>query len=169
MRALLGNLALWAGKGILPPGSAYPRIDDGTLGTVADWRQKFKQLPGLRLPDHNLAPPRLDHGPRWRRGIADYAPPKFGPPYVTLVPMPDLDGLDRGGLRLPEIAAPLGTYLGWNVRRVEFDASQSIGRWSGSFVPLPRSELERHEANDPRVSIEYRYGDRSGYVPRTLR
>ena len=70
MRALLGHLALWAGKGILPPGSAYPRIDDGTLGTVADWRQKFKQLPGLRLPDHNLAPPRLDHGPRWRRGIA---------------------------------------------------------------------------------------------------
>ena len=164
MRALLGHLALWAGKGVLPPGNVYPRIDEGTLGTVADWREKFTRLPSLRLPDRNLAPPRLDHGPRWQRGIADYAPPVFGPPYVTLVPMPNVDGLDRGGLRLPEIAAPLGTYLGWNLRRVEFDASESIGRWSGSFVPLPLSELERLEEDDPRDSIEVRYGDRSRYL-----
>ena len=78
--------------------------------------------------------------------------------------MPNVDGLDRGGLSLPEIAAPLGTYLGWNLRRVEFDASESIGRWSGSFVPLPLSELERLEEDDPRDSIEVRYGDRARYL-----
>ena len=164
MRALLGRLALWGGEGILPPGNAYPRIDKGTLGTVADWSKNFTRLPSMRLPGRNLAPPRLDHGPRWQRGIADYVPPVFGVPYVTLVPMPNVDGLDRGGLRLPEIAAPLGTYLGWNLRRVEIDASESIGRWSGSFVPLPRTELERLKNHDPRDSIEVRYGSRSKYL-----
>ncbi|HIO03702.1 MAG TPA: hypothetical protein EYN14_17405 [Alphaproteobacteria bacterium] len=164
MRALLGHLALWVGKGVLPPDNVYPRIDAGTLGTVAIWQNEFPQLPNLRLPDHNLAPPRLDHGPRWERGIVDYVPPKFGPSYVTLIPTPDADGVDRGGLRLPEIAAPLGTYLGWNLRRAKFGASKFIGRWSGSFVPFSVNELERIETGDPRVSLEGRYGDRSGYL-----
>ena len=164
MRALLGHLARWVGKGVLPPENAYPRIDEGTLGTVAIWRNEFPALPSLRLPDHNLAPPRLDHGPRWERGIIDYVPPKFGQSYVTLIPMPDADGLDLGGLRLPGISAPLGTYLGWNLRKEEFGASEFIGRWSGSFVPFPVNELERLETGDPRVSIEARYGNRSGYL-----
>lgn len=164
MRALLGHLARWVGNGALPPDSAYPRIDEGTLGTIVNWRNEFPQLPSLRLPYHKLVPPRLDHGSRWERGIVDYAPPKFGPSYVTLIPMPDVDGLDLGGVRLPEIAEPLGTYLGWNLRRVEFGASEFIGRWSGSFVPFSVTEVERVETGDPRVSLEGRYGDRSGYL-----
>ena len=164
MRALLGHLDRWSDGGVLPPHSIYPRIVADELGTVVSWRNKFPLVPGLRLPDRNLAPPRLDHGERWDKGIADNVPPRFGPPYVTLVPMPDADGVDLGGLRLPGVSVPLGTYLGWNLRSAEFGAPEYIGRWSGSFVPFPTNESERVAVGDPRVSIEARYGGRSSYL-----
>jgi hypothetical protein len=37
--------------------------------------------------------------------------------YAILVPKVDLDGNDLGGIRLPAIRVPLGTYTGWNFFR----------------------------------------------------
>jgi len=39
--------------------------------------------------------------------------------YRTLVWAVDADGNEVAGLRLPSIAAPLGTYIGWNVYRAQ--------------------------------------------------
>ncbi len=166
IRALLTRLDEWAGAGVPPPDSRYPRRADGTLDTVDAWRKAFPLIPELRLPDRNLAPPRLDLGPRWDRGIIDRAPPGFGAPFVTLVMMPDADGNDRGGIRAPEMVAPLGTHLGWNLRRARFGASTHIGRWSGSFIPFAADEATRAKAHDPRPSVAIRYGSKEGYLAR---
>ncbi len=164
MRALLLALDAWATRGAEPPASIFPKLADGTLDSVADYRRRFPPIPGVQLPRRNLQPPRLDLGPRFAsQGIADRQPPELGPPFITRVPLPDADGNDLGGIRLPEIALPLGTYTGWNLRRPEVGAPDHLARWSGSFFPLARTEAERLAAGDPRPSLAARYRSRVHY------
>jgi len=159
-RALLIALDDWATRGRPPPDSVFPRIGDGSLGSVAAYRDSFPAIHGIGPPPGNLRPPRLDHGPRFGAGIADRQPPRRGAAYATLVPLPDRDGLDRGGIRLPEVAVPLGSYLGWNLRR---DVPDRLGRWAGSFLPL----AARPTAGDPRPSLAERYGTEPEFLERT--
>jgi Alpha/beta hydrolase domain len=167
MRALLLALDAWASQGETPPASVFPRLADGTLGSVADYREAFPAIAELRLPQGNLQPPRLALGPRFAsHGIVDRQPPDFGPPFVTRVPLPDEGGNDLGGLRLPEIAMPLGTHTGWNLRRPEVGAPDKLARWSGSFIPFARTEAERRAAGDPRPSLAARYPSRQDYARR---
>ena len=166
-RALLLALDAWGTKGQVPPASAYPRIADGALGTVAAYRRAFPDIPMVRLPMDNLRPPRLDHGPRFETdGIADLQPPVLGTPFVTLVALPDGDGLDRGGIRLPEVSAPLGTYLGWNLRRDPTPGAR-LGRWEGSFLPFHATKSSRRAAGDPRPSIAERYDSEERFLEST--
>jgi hypothetical protein len=167
MRALLLALDAWASAGRGPPDSIYPKLAEGTLGSVADFRRAFPKIPGVALPGDNLQPPRLDLGPRFAsHGIADKQPPDFGPPYVTRVPLPDADGNDRGGIRLPDLAVPLGTYTGWNLRAPVIGAPDKLARWSGSFVPFAPTETARRAAGDPRPSLAARYPSRADYRDR---
>ena len=82
------------------------------------------------------------------------------------MPLPDANGNDLGGLRLPEIAVPLGTYTGWNLRRPEVGAPDKLARWSGSFVPFARPAAARRAAGDPRPSLAARYRSRQDYESR---
>jgi hypothetical protein len=167
LRALLVALDRWATKGTPPPDSAYPRIDRDELVAVRAYVQRFPKVAGARVPKANLQPPRLDLGPRFRtQGIIDVHPPVFGPPFVTLVPAPDADGNDRGGLRLPDVSVPLGTYTGWNLRKPAMGAADQLARWSGSFLPFARTEDERRRVGDPRPSLEARYPTKADYVKR---
>ncbi|MEZ5933789.1 MAG: alpha/beta hydrolase domain-containing protein [Alphaproteobacteria bacterium] len=165
MRALLSAMQRWLEDGAAPPASVYPRFEDGTLGSVADYRARFPVLPDFRLPAANLQPRRLDLGPRFASdGIADTQPPRLGPPFITAVPLPDEDGIDLGGIRLPGIAAPLATHTGWNLRRPEIGAAGKLARWSGSMLPFAATETDRKSAGDPRPSLEERYGSKEGYA-----
>jgi hypothetical protein len=164
MRALLLALDAWATEGRAPPDSVYPKFEGGTLGSVEDYRRAFPKVPGVSLPTGNLQPPRLDLGPRFpTQGVADKQPPDFGAPYVTRVPLPDADGNDLGGIRLPAVALPLGTYTGWNLRRPEVGAESKLARWSGSFIPFAPTEVARQTSGDPRPSLEARYASRADY------
>ena len=51
LRALLVALDEWADRGIAPPPSNYPRVEDGMLVGLADLRAAFPSLAGVRLPD----------------------------------------------------------------------------------------------------------------------
>jgi hypothetical protein len=120
MRALIVALDRWTNAGVPPPSNAYPHVQDGTLTSVAAYRAAFPKGIGLTPPEQNLREPRLDFGPRFdAEGIADRIPPVQGVPYETRVPTPDEDGNDRGGVRLVELRAPLGTHTGWNERAPE--------------------------------------------------
>jgi hypothetical protein len=112
-----------------------------------------------------LREPRLDFGPRFAsEGIADHVPPVQGPPFETRVPAPDADGNDRGGVRLIELQAPLGTHTGWNQRAPDTGFPWATARFDGSFVPFARTEAERRSSDDPRPSIESRYPTRSAFL-----
>jgi hypothetical protein len=167
MRALLRALDSWTSAEQEPPESVYPAIAAGTLGSVEDYLQAFPKIPGIALPRGNLQPPRLDLGPRFaREGIADQQPPDFGLPYVTRVPLPDADGNDRGGIRLPAVAVPVGTYTGWNLRDPATGAPDKLARWSGSFFPFAADEATRAALNDPRPSLAARYASSADYRTR---
>lgn len=165
MRALIVALDDWTFKGKQPPASAYPSLADGTLTTVADYRAIFPKGLGITPPQQNLREPRLDFGRRFAaQGIADVAPPKRGDDYETRVPTPDADGNDRGGVRLVELQAPLGTHTGWNLRAPETGFAWATSRFDGSFVPFARTEAERIAAGDPRPSLALRYPTRDAYM-----
>jgi hypothetical protein len=170
LRALLVALDRWVRDGRAPPGSNYPRIADGTLISVEAFKRTFPHIPHFALPETNLQPPRLDLGSRFEKErIADKVPPVVGQPFVTLVPRPDEDGLDQGGIALPELQVPLGTYTGFNTRTEAAGFPWATSRWDGSFVPFPRTESERRATGDSRRSLEVRYFDRGDYVSKVKR
>lgn len=165
MRALILALERWVGSGTPPPASAYPLISDGTLVTLAVYRKSFPSGVGLVPPEQNLAEPRLDFGPDFTRdGIAGRVPPAHGPRFETLVPASDVDGNDRGGVRLVELMAPLGTHTGWNARAPETGFPWATARFDGSFVPFARTEAQRRAAGDPRPSLAERYPTREDFL-----
>ena len=128
----------------------------------------FPKIPGLNLPAHHYEPPRLDFGPRFdREGIADLVPPVAGEPYRTLLPAVDGDGNETSGIVLPEVAVPLGTYTGWNLRAPEYGAAAMLSPLDGMYLPFARSPAER--AGDPRPSVQERYPTRADYLDRLTR
>jgi hypothetical protein len=164
MRALMLAFERWVRDGVEPPPSTYPRIADGTLVTVAAHGKAFPGIPDFRLPEGNLRPPRLDFGSRFETDrVAEQVPPRLGKPFATLVPRPDADGLDQGGIALPEVLLPLGTRTGFNTRNEAAGFPGATGRWDGSFLPFARTEAERQASGDPRPSLEARYVSRAAY------
>jgi hypothetical protein len=109
----------------------------------------------------------LDFGPRWYSdGIAEVVPPKVGPPYRTLVPAVDADGNELAGIRLPDVAVPLGTFTGWNLRAAEYGAEGMLAGLHGSYLPFARTADERRQRGDPRPSVLERYPTREVYLAR---
>ena len=103
---------------------------------VARHRRR-RGIPDFRLPEGNLRPPRLDFGSRFETDrVAEQVPPRMGKPFATLVPRPDVDGLDQGGIALPEVLLPLGTRTGFNTRNEAAGFPSATGRWDGSFAAV---------------------------------
>jgi hypothetical protein len=164
-RALLKALDRWVTEGIEPPPGSYPRIDRNELITAAQHKKQFPKIPGMRHPGKNLQPPRVNYGEKFRKeGIITVVPPEMGEPYITLVPNFDSDGNSIGGIRLPELRVPLGTYQGWNPRQAKYGAPEFLVPFLGSFWPFAITEAERKKNNDPRPSIEARYPSKKDYV-----
>ncbi len=164
-RAMLVNLDRWVSADVEPPPSRYPTIENGELMTAVEHRERFPAIPGMRHPGRNLRPPRVDYGPSfWSEGIFTAVPPKMGEPFQTLVPAFDEDGNGLGGIRLPELGAPLGTSQGWNPRNAKFGAPDYLTRFDGSFWAFPVTDQNRVETEDPRRSVAARYQTREDYV-----
>ncbi len=167
LRALLDALDAWVKDGTEPPPSVYPRIDKGTL---VGWRQKesgFPALPSVRYPEVIQRPSALDYGPDFfTKGLVTVEPPRRVGDYVVKVPKCDADGNDLGTLLPPEVAVPLATYTGWNLRRRDAGAEAMLASLSGSYIPLAKTREERKETGDPRTSIGERYASYDVYRQR---
>jgi hypothetical protein len=155
LRALIVAMDRWVREGIDPPASQYPRRDRQTLVDVKE--VAFPAIPGVQSPRTltagiRAANPHLDGG-----GGA-------GAPLPLLVPQVDADGNDEAGIRLPEVAAPLATYTGWNFRSAAIGGTTQLVPLIGSYLPLPRTRTEREAAHDPRRSIGERYRSSQEYV-----
>ena len=110
---------------------------------------------------------RLDFGPgldRHGNGVPTIEPPKVGQPYLVLLPQVDADGNELKGLRSPELAVPLATYMGWQLYKPELGRPDELVSLQGSYVPFPRDAAERTRTGDPRRSILERYPNRESYL-----
>jgi hypothetical protein len=150
MRALLRALHQWTANGVAPPDSRHPTLEDQTLVQAATVR--FPAIP--RVPD-----PRTIIGPAQ---IIDGRPSTL--PF--LVPQVDGDGNELAGIRLPEVAVPLGTATGWNFRSEAAGNPGDIVALLGSYIPFARTRVEREGAGDPRRGIDERYRSRADYLAR---
>ena len=145
VRALLVALDEWVVSGTAPPDSRLPRIADGTL--VSADKVAFPVVPGVAWPAHanDVAP------------LADWTNPS--PPqrsYGALVPQVDTDGNERAGIRLPDIAVPLGMFAGWNLYAPPYPAGELADR-DGTFLAFASTSAERQASGDPRLSLAERY------------
>ncbi len=167
LRALLDALDLWVKDGTTPPPSVYPRIDQQTLVRPNQAATGFPALPGVRYPEVIQQPSELDLGPDFEsKGIISREPPEVRGQYVVLVPKSGPDGNDLGTLLPAEVAVPLATYTGWNLRRREVGAEGQLASLLGSYIPFARTKAEREKTGDPRPSLEERYGSFDEYRKR---
>jgi hypothetical protein len=165
LRALIVALDDWADRGVAPPPSRYPGLGDKTLVSLSDAARMFPKIPGVSFPTVLNELPSLKYGSGFRAtgGVVGGRAPKRGPKYQVMVPALDSDGMDLGGIRTVEIAAPVGTNAGWNLRP-EGPRGADLCGLSGSFFPFAKTRAERLASGDPRPSLEERYADHAGFV-----
>ncbi len=159
LRALLVALDEWIAIGKPPPASRYPSRRDGTLVEATAEKVAFPQVPGFDFKGTMMRPSIVNH---------TVMPPAKAENYPVYVPKLDADGNDIAGVRLPTLVAPVGTHVGWNVRKEGFANGALCGNF-GSMLPFANTREERLKSNDPRLSLEERYpssGDREAAIAR---
>ena len=163
MRSLLLAMHRWIRDEAAPPPSRYPRIDGRTLVPLESLA--FPMVPGVRKPSEPHKAYRVFYGLDFAsKGIISVDPPEANGSYPILVPQVDSDGNELAGVKMPEVAVPLATYTGWNLFNAESGPSTLLSSMQGSYIPLPRTRIDRERANDPRPSIEERYQSRDHYL-----
>lgn len=168
LRALRRALAEWVIHGTQPPESRYPALSAGQLVRPQHGEMGFPVIPGRPLPDNLVNRlPDYDFGPSFRypdlSGAISLAPPVIRGTIPMLVPKTDSDGNETSGIASVLHAAPLGTYLGWNVAASGYQKGRICG-FAGGYIPFAATKAERVASGDPRPSLEERYGTHEGWV-----
>ena len=165
LRALLLDLDDWVRSVAEPPASRYPAIAKSELVPRASVR--FPKIPGLTLPGYMPSLWKMDFGADFERTrVITNEPPILGEKLPVLVPQVDADGNDVSGIRIPEVAVPLGTYTGWNVRLPQLKDLEYLAGLVDSFEPFAKTREERERVGDPRLSIAERYSGKQAYLDR---
>ena len=179
----------WVTKGTPPPESVWPHMkgprSSRDLVEATQQAMGFPSgIPGI--PDSIFAPENFifpifdyDWGPQFDEfnatGIPTNEPPPIKAVVKMMVPRVDGDGNEMGGVPTVQRDAPLGTYLGWNITAgpndkgfntaspQPFHAGQ-VCNYVGGMVPFPITVADRIATNDPRLSLQERYGTHDGYV-----
>ncbi|WP_395729962.1 alpha/beta hydrolase domain-containing protein [Prosthecobacter sp.] len=145
----------WVTEGTAPPPSVYPKLADGTLVPVAEVR--FPSIPGMGDPRLLKAGGRV-RNPRWADGAGE------GAELPLLVPQVDTDGNDIAGIRMPDVAVPLGTATGWVFRSASMSSPLEPVLLRGAWVPFAATRGQREAAHDPRPALAERYASRESYL-----
>jgi hypothetical protein len=167
-RALLVALDAWTRGDRQPPPSQYPAVANGELVPLE--RVRFPNVPTFPFARYMPRVWRLDYGAQYSAArVITNEPPKMGAPFPVLVPQVDADGNDVAGIRMPEVAVPLGTYTGWNVTNPQLSDLRYLGGLVGGFEPFARTKEQRDISGDSRPSIAERYRGRDDYLDKVTR
>ncbi len=165
-RAALHNLLDWVRGDRDPPDSVYPKVGNGTALTREDVAAKLSGIPDLVCANEAVLPRLypLDLGPHADRGIGTFPATPQGEAYPCLVSDVDADGNETGGIRMPDISAPVATHTGFNVRHPESGGAGQILEYVGLSLPFAKDAAQREALGDPRPSLAERYGNREDYL-----
>ena len=166
LRACFVLMDRWANQGIPPPPNRVPRRDAGELVSPEEALKKFPKIPGVNVPATPSRLPLWNYGPDFDdKGIMSIFPPEAvpGKEYPIQVPQVDADGNDLGGVRYPDMQAPIATYIGWALRKAGF-AEGELMMTNGCIKAFARTKAEREKLGDPRLSIEERYPSHPAYI-----
>jgi hypothetical protein len=167
-RALLVELDAWTRGDGEPPSSQFPAIAKGELVPLESVH--FPKVPSFPFTTYMPRVWRMDYGPQYATArVITIEPPQTGEPYRVLVPQVDADGNDVAGIRLPEVAVPLGTYTGWNVTIPQLSELRYLSGLVGGFEPFARTREQRLANGDSRLSIAERYSGRQEYLDKVRR
>lgn len=144
IRAALLNMLEWIEGTSIPPPSQIPRLADGTLVDRKQVIEQFKSIRGIdRLP--NIAAlPRLnvmDLGPQASHGVCKF-PAREIQGYSALVCEVGEDLNEVAGIRLPDLAVPLGIHTGWNLRHEDEGGSDQLATFAG-FSLFDKTRISR--------------------------
>ena len=159
-RALAPELVDWVANGVAPADSQYPSVAAGTLAPPTD-REKigFPDLSAAGYPYHGDL-----YNPLVVTTYKNAIPmPDLSKPYTVLVSKTDADGNALGGVRVPEIVAPIGTYADWNVRGPGHSPGDAC-HYYASTLPFAATKADRQAKGDPRLSFQERYASKDDYV-----
>lgn len=167
-RALLVELDAWTRGDREPPASQYPTIAKGELVPLEDVH--FPKVPSFPFTTYMPRVWRMNYGPDYSTTrVITIEPPQTGEPYRVLVPQVNGDGNDVAGIRLPEVAVPLGTYTGWNVTIPQLSELRYLSGLVGGFEPFAGTRERRLANGDSRLSIAERYSGRQDYLDKVRR
>ena len=161
LRASVANLNLWIRDGTPPPTTRYPSGPAEGRVSIDTLRNMHPVIPGypfstlygkLQVVDFQQNPP---------RPVSAYAP------YAVQVMRVNSDGNGIDGVVLPEVAVAVATYSGRNTRAAGY-AQGELCHTLGSYIPFPRTEVERLATGDPRLSIAERYRDNADYQTKLM-
>jgi hypothetical protein len=162
LRAVLVSLDRWVKDDTPPPPSRHPRLADGTL---VEMTAPSLAIPGFTPAKAPNARPRFDYGPDFSKGIVSKAlPVALADRYRVLVPKVDADGNETSGIRLPDIAVPTATAMGWSVRSASAGGAGELCYLDGSYLPFAKTKAEREGKGDMRPSLEERYHGPADYA-----
>ncbi|MCA1325367.1 alpha/beta hydrolase domain-containing protein [Herbaspirillum sp. alder98] len=151
-RALFAALDRWVVDGVNPPDSKYPSVADGTFVPAMD--AGYRGIPGL------------DYEGKFNRlAVAAVHAKKHGAglEYPVFVAKVDADGIALAGVHTPSIAAPVATYLGWNLRKQGYAEGELCGI-TGTTIAFARTKAQRLKNGDERLSLEERYPTPDAYI-----
>jgi len=168
LRACLTNLDEWIKDGEKAPASQHPRHSDNTAIESQSLLERFDEVEGVRVPSRVLNPMRLDYGNEQHLGRTTKLPPErldYYPAYVSEI---DETLNEVSGIRLPDVSVPVATNTGWNPRDSSIGNEDLLigitGGLAGWTLPLPSTELEKNNTNDPRPSLESLYRSKEIYI-----
>jgi hypothetical protein len=171
VNALRVHFRNWIMKNVAPPASVYPTLAAGTLVDPTKEAMGFPDgIPGVpKAAPTGFMNTVLDYdfGPDFNyadgTGVMTKMPPAIKHVMPMKAPKVDADGNEIDMVPVVLREAPLGTYLGWNVTAAGFHAGQ-LCNYAGGMIAFAKTKAERMANEDPRPSLEERYGTHEGYV-----
>lgn len=157
-RALISNLDGWVKGSATPLSSNWPKVADGTMAVpTAD----PKSLTAIDLPLLGLAYTGVYNTLTLNdESVIPTLPSNKA--YVVHLPTQDGQGNSKAGVKMPDIATPLATFVGYSIRKPGFAAGDQNGL-SSSQLAFALNTSAKNSA-DTRKSVQELYGTKAGYL-----
>jgi len=170
-RSLIPAMENWITRNINPPASQYPTVAAGTLVAPSQAAIGFPVLTTASVPNITASTAQSLNAnfagsinqimvTNYSKAVPTY---DLSKQYTVLVPKVDKNGNEISGILMPEMAVPVATYAGWNVRGA-FHAMGEGCSSTGSSIQLPLTAAAAQAAGDSRSALSNLYLGRADYI-----